>query len=789
MRDRVVFLKKRLLDARPSLSAERVLLAKEAYIQYAGEAAPLFRARVFTYVLDHMTVAIQPGEMIVGNQSKRPRCVSFHPEYMSARWIHEHLDELVSRGADPFVLPEDERRLLDEHLPWWYGRSTEDRMETVLPSDVQQARRQALITVGSRTMPSSHTMPNYRRLLAEGLNGYIARCERLIAESGAGGKEAQEQINFRRAAVVACRSVIRFAARWAAAAEALAETEPDAVRRRELRRIAQNCRRTPGEPPRDFYEALQFVWFIHLMPHIETNSAGNGLGRFDQYMFPFYERDLAAGLLTRDDALELLQCFYIKTSELLPVRVTADAVKFAGYPMWQILMVGGVDIHGADATNDLSRLCLEAQEEARLAQPAIGMRVHERTPDDFFRLGLRMIRQGLANPAFFNDKVSIPICLAKGGTVAEARDWAVVGCIEPHPGGGVSDASPTAGYVNGLKCLELALHNGVDPRTGETAGPATGDPRTFTCRADLTRAVETQLRHCWDLVVKGYNLVVPHHMLEWPVVFSSLIMDDCIDKGKSIQEGGARYSYTGTFFCGAASVADSILGVDHAVFREKIVTMDRLLEVLAGNFAGEERLRQFLLNRAPKFGNDDQDADSVCRDLLVRCSDHVQQFTDVRGGRYCLSNLSQTLNVLYGEYCGATPDGRLSGEALSDNASPANGRDLLGPTATVNSVASLDQVNTYDGTLFNLRFDSGGSATGEQGLDIIGGVVKTYFANYGQHIQINVVDDATLRAAQRDPEHYRGLVVRVAGYLAYFTDLDRQVQENIIERTAHLKSS
>ncbi|MDR1604559.1 MAG: pyruvate formate-lyase [Gracilibacteraceae bacterium] len=788
MRDRVVFLKKRMLDAKPSLSAERVLLAREAYTRYAGEAAPLFRAHVFAHVLEHMTVLILPDELIVGNQSKRQRCVSFHPEYMSARRIHENLTEFVRRDTDPFVLPDDERRLLDEHLPWWYGRSTEDRMETILPEDVQQARRQALITIGSRTMPSSHTMPNHRRLLAEGLNGYIARCEAHIAATVGGSREAQEKINFWQAAIIACRGAIAFAARLAALAEAQAGTEPDERRRRELRRIAENCRRTPAEPPRDFYEALQFVWFIHLMPHIETNSAGNGLGRFDQYMFPFYGRDLAAGRLTREDALELLQCFYIKTSELLPVRTTEDAVKFAGYPMWQILMVGGVDIDGADAGNELSYLCLEAQEEAQLAQPAIGMRVHPHTPEALFRLGLRMIQKGLANPAFFNDKVSIPICLAKGGTVAEARDWAVVGCIEPHPGGGVSDASPTAGYVNGLKCLELALHNGVDPRTGMAAGPATGDPRSFTGREDLIRAVETQLRHCWDLVVKGYNRVVPHHMLEWPVIFSSLIMEDCIDKGRSIQEGGARHSYTGTFFCGPASVTDSILGVDCAVFREKIVTMDRLLAALDNNFAGEERLRQFLLNRAPKFGNDNPEADRVCRDLMVRSSEYVQSFDDARGGRYCLSNLSQTLNVLYGEYCGATPDGRRSGEALSDNASPVNGRDLLGPTATVNSVASLDQVNTYDGTLFNLRFDSCG-VRGDRGLDLIGAVVKTYFDNYGQHIQINVVDDATLRAAQREPEHYRGLVVRVAGYLAYFTDLDRKVQDNIIERTAHLKST
>lgn len=786
MRRRAEELKQRMMDAKPGFSAERVILAKEAYEKYAGEAIPIFRAHVFAYVLEHMKVSIFPAELVVGNPSDRQRCIAVHPEYMSAEWIHRNLDEFSFRSMDPLEITQEDRKLLEEYLPWWYGRSTEDLVEEILPEDVQRARAHGMITIGSRTMPSSHTMPNYDRLLKEGLNGYIRRCEEKIWEQKGGSKAAQEKINFWKAAIIACRGVIRFAERHAELAERLAAAEEDENRRAELMQIAKTCRNVPANPPESFAQAVQFVWFIHLMPHIETNSSGNGFGRYDQYMYPFYKKDLEAGVLKAEDAVELLQCFYIKTCEIVCIRNTDDATKFAGYPMWQILMVGGVDRYGEDASNDLSYLCLEAQEQVRLAQPAIGLRLHEHTPKKLFRKASEMIQKGLANPAFFNDKVSIPICLAKGGTVEEARNWAVVGCIEPHPGGGTSDASPTAGYINGLKAFELAMHDGVDPVTGDLVGLRTGEPRSFSSREELFDAVMRQLKYCWDLVIKGYNLVVPHHALQLPVIFSSLIMEDCIEKGMSIQEGGARHSYTGTFFCGPASVADSIAAVDYAVFQKKKISMERLIEMTDRNFEGEERLRQWLLQKPPKFGNDNREADRICRDLMVGCSDYVQQFRDARGGRYCMSNLSQTLNVLYGEYCGASPDGRRAGDALSDNSSPVNGRDVCGPTSAVNSVAHMDQVNTWDGTLFNLRFDSGG-VRGEKGLEIIEGVIRTFFENDGQHIQINVVDDRTLRAAQEEPEKYRGLVVRVAGYLAYFTDLDRKIQDNIIERTSHLR--
>ena len=785
MTNRVAALKKHLMDTKPSFCAERLALVTEAYQKYAGDPIPIFRAEVLAYILEHMTIVISDGELLVGTQSGRYRGVTFFPEYVSPGWLKGDIDNLPKRSTDPYAVPPEDRETVMKYIGWWMGRSTEEKMDTILQDDVMEARRAGIITIGSRTMPSSHTMPDHKKLLAKGLNGYIRDCSEKIREAGGGSKELQEKINFWTACIIACKGVIRFAERYAEKAEKLAETETRQDRREELLKIAESCRNVPANPPRSFYEAVQFVWFIQLMPHVETNSAGNGMGRYDQYMYPFYKRDLDSGRVTEEQALELLECFYIKLTELLSLRTADDSKKFAGYPMWQILMVGGIDEDGRDATNDLSYLCLKAQEEVKLAQPAIGLRIHEHTPEPLFRAGVRMIQEGLANPAFFNDKVAIPTVLAKGGSIEEARNWSVVGCMEPHPGGGTSDASPTGGYLNGLKCLELALNNGVDPVTGKQIGPKTGDAAAFTDKEQLIRAVDTQLKHFMGLIVKGYNRVVPNHMLQLPVIFSSLIMDDCIEKGMSIQEGGARHSYVGVFFCGPASVADSISAVEYAVFQSKLVTMKELLGILKNDFRGEERFRQLLLNKPYKFGNNDDRVDGIARRLMLSVGDFVQKQKDTRGGSYCLANLSQTINLVYGEHVGATPDGRHAFEPLSDNASPVMGRDRSGPTATVNSVSHMDQVHTYDGTLFNLRFDPRGVA-GEKGLDIIEGVIRTYFENYGLHIQINVVDDKTLRKAQEKPEDYRGLIVRVAGYLAYFTELDRKVQDNIIERTAHL---
>jgi formate C-acetyltransferase len=483
-----------------------------------------------------------------------------------------------------------------------------------------------------------------------------------------------------------------------------------------------------------------------------------------------------------------LQCFFIKTGEPLEVRDSWYSEAFAGYPMWAIVMVGGQDSAGGDASNELTYLCLEASSELRMSEPVLAVRIHAGTPDDLCRKGAEMIRAGQANPGFFNDDVAMDIVRQrKLGSEDEARNWVIVGCTQPQPGGGAADGSPDAGYVNTAKMLELALHNGVDPMTGEQIGPQTGDPREFSSMDEVRIATEKQIMYFYEVIREGYNRMQICHMTRLPVILASAVIGGCIESGKSVQEGGAIYNTAGMFITGPANLVDSLVAIDEIVFKDKIVTMAELIDALDKNFEGNERLRQLLLMKPAKFGNDDSRVDALAKDILGRISDEVQSWDDARGGRYSFTMMSQTVNVSHGKVVGATPDGRLAYEPLNDNSSPMMGRDVAGPTATVRSVASWGQRNFGDGALFNLRFDPRG-VRGEKGIEIIEGVIKTYFEHGGQHIQINVVDDITLRAAQKKPEDYRDLVVRVAGYMAYFTELDRDVQDAIIYRTPHLAS-
>ncbi len=785
LNNRIQRMKQRYLDTRPNITSERIRLATEGYQKYAGEAISIFRAKVLSYVLEHMTIVIHDDELIAGTPTNTYRGANLFPEYTSTKWLMEELDEFPVRSTDPYDITDEDKEKIKELFQYWDGKSMEDLASELLPSHIEHARVTDLITIGCRNGCSGETTPNYKKLLTLGLNGIIEQCEEMIAATVGGDKNKQEAIDFWKAAIIECEAVIHFASRYADCASAMAEKEKNPDRKAELLTIAENCRNVPGNPPKSFHQALQFVWFIQVVFHIEAPTTACGFGRFDQYMMPFLKMTREKGPFSDERALELLECFYLKTCEVYEVRDKWYSKSFAGYPMWEILMVGGQTIEGRDATNELSYLCLDAAAELQTPQPVLAVRVFEGTPAPLLRKGAEMVQKGLANPGFFNDKVVIPMVLAKGATMEEARDWVIVGCIQPQAGGGTADGSPDAGYVNAPKMLELVLHNGVNPSTGELVGLQTGDPEQFETKEEIIDAVKKQMKYFYQMIRDGYNIVVPNHMLRLPVIFASLVMDGCIESGKSVQEGGTKYNSSGMFITGPANLADSIVAIEEVVLKDKTLTMKQLIEILDKNFEGEERIRQLLINKPPKFGNDNTYADDIARDLVTYVAKEVQQYKDARGGHYSFCNLSQTVNISHGEVTGATPDGRLAGTPLSDNASPAMGRDVNGPTATVKSVAALDQVQNNDGALFNLRFDPQG-IQGENGLEIIEGVIKTYFDHYGEHIQINVVDTETLKKAQEHPEDYRGLMVRVAGYMAYFTELDRAAQETIIQRTAHL---
>ena len=762
LNERLQRMKNKYFDTTPSITAERMVLATEAHKNFAGDAIPIFRAKIAQYVMENMTTLILADELIVGTPTNEYRGANLFPEYTSSSWLIEDIDDFPVRKTDPYNIKPEDRETILETLKYWKGRALEDLASEILPAYIENARQKDLISVGCRNGVSGETTPNHKKFLNLGLKGFIAECQENIDRVKGGTKEKQEQVDFWKACIIICEGMITYAHRMAEEAEKQARACTDQKRKAELLQIAENCRVVPENPPQSFHQAMQMVWFIQVAFHIEAPTTACGFGRFDQYMYPFYQADLEAGKITEAEALELIECFYLKCCEVYEVRDRWYSKSFAGYPMWEILMVGGQTPDGKDATNDLSYLCLEAGSDLQTTQPVLAVRVHDGTPEKLFRKGAEMMQAGMANPGFFNDNAAIPMVLGKGCTMEEARDWNIV--------------------------LELVLHNGKDPKTGEQLGLQTGEAKDFKDVKELTEAVKKQLIYFYQMIKDGYDLMVPYHMLRLPVIFASMAVDGCVESGKSVQEGGAKYSTAGMFITGAANLADSLVAIEEVVYKDKTISMDDLIAALDSNFQGNERLRQLLINKPPKFGNDNEYVDGVARDILGFVADTVQQWEDSRHGHYSFCNLSQTVNISHGEVCGATPDGRLAGQPYCDNSSPTMGRDICGPTATVKSVAAIDQKRFHDGALFNIRFDPKG-ISGEKGLQTIEGVIKTYFKHGGEHIQINVVDDETLKKAQEKPEDYKGLMVRVAGYMAYFTELDKAAQDTIIDRTAHLKIS
>lgn len=785
---RVERMREKYFDTIPSITSERLVLATEAYKKFAGEAVPVFRAKVVRYIMENMTPLIFEDELIVGTATDAYRGANLHPEFQSSSWYVSDIDEFQTREKDPYMISPEDREIILETLKYWEGKSMEDLAGEVMPEKIRELEKDDIICVGLENGVSGETTCDHEKILAIGLKGYMDECRKNIESHIPQTMEEQAKVDFWKACIIQCEGLITYANRMADCAEKMAQDEKDEKRRKELLTIAENCRRVPEYPPETFQQAVQAVWFVHVYFHIEVCTTACGFGRFDQYMWPFYKKDvLEEKNITEEEALEIIECLYLKTCEVYEVRDSWYATAFAGYPMWQTLVVGGQTPDGEDATNDLSYLCLEAASDLKIKQPVMALRIWEKTPEDLFRYGCEMIQDGQANPGFFNDDVAMKISLEKGrgSTVEEARDWTIVGCIQPAPGGGSADGSPDAGYVNMGKMIEFVLHNGVDPRTGKLMGLETGDPREFRNIEEFKDALKKQIIHHYGLIRTGYRLMQSIHMNRYPVIFASMVTKGCVESGKSVQHGGAKYSTAGMYVTGAANLADSIAAVEKCVFEDRSITMDELIRACDCNFEGYERTRQLLLNRAEKYGNNSHRVDAIYKEMMHFIAENVQSWEDARGGYFAFGIDSQTMNIPHGEVTGALPDGRLAGEPFCDAASPMMGRDINGPTATVKSVAGMIDEKLHEGALYNLRFDPKG-VQGEKGLNIIEGVIKTFFQDGGQHIQINVVDNETLRKAQKDPENYKGLMVRVAGYMAYFTELDKSAQDVIIERTAHL---
>jgi formate C-acetyltransferase len=597
------------------------------------------------------------------------------------------------------------------------------------------------------------------------------------------GDHRKEKLDFYQACLMVADAAIAFARRYARLAEELAESTLDSSRRAELKRIARVCRRVPEGPATNFKEALQSVWFIQVIIQIESNGLAIALGRFDQYMYPFYRKDIDSGRMDRAEALNLLGCLFCKLSEINKIYSNEGARLLAGPAHGQTLTLGGILSGGEDGTNELSHLCLEADSAIRLVQPDLAIRVNDSTPQDLLLKFGEAVRSGIGKHKIFGDRLIIDSLIGCGIDPAEAREWGSLGCSEPVVCG-MTNSWGNSGHLSLPKCLELALNDGRCRLTGKQLGPATGDPVRFVSFEDLMKAFKRQVEYFAAQLVTYNNLLDRLHAELLPLPFVSLFISDCLARGMEFNAGGARYNFTSPLGIGLITAADSLAAVKKLVFGEKSISMDQLIEALDRDFEGQEYLRQTLMNRAPKFGNDEDSADLLANEVLHVWADSLKGHTNPRGGRWVPSLYTLTANIGFGERCGATPDGRKAREPFNDNISPVHGRARKGPTAVAKSVGKLDMVRIAQGAILNMRF-SPSTLSGDEGLAKFADFMRGYVRQGGWHNQFNVVSTEMLREAQKHPEQYRGLVIRVSGYSALFTELSPEVQEDIIARVEY----
>ena len=778
---RIEHLYDRLINSIPSISTERSRIYTEAVSAAAGKPVILQRAYGFSRVLRQMQLAINEGELIVGNMTEKDRGAIVTPEF-GWQWVAAELDLFATRKADPLQITEDDKTTLRTLFSFWDGKSVEEVVNQRLSREMQAAMAAGLTTLGGHATSIGNITPDYEAVLNVGLAGIKSQVEKQLQSITYNAIEDGEKADFYESAIVALDAGIAFARRLGTLAREMADAQAGPPRKTELNEIAKICDRVPHHPAGSFHEALQSLWLTHLMISIESNPHGLLLGRMDQYLWPFYQSDLQAGRITPEYAKELLGCFWIKVTELIKIRDQFYSEAFSGFPLFQVAMVGGVDEHGNDTTNDLSYLILEVVASVRTTQPSISLRYHEKTPPPFLTAACKVVKAGLGIPAFVNDGIVIPKMILRGATLGEARNYAT-NCIEPEIPG-MTDSRAHSGYVNFGKCMELLLNDGIDPATGTQIGPRTGMVSDFKTFDDVWQAVLAQIKNAIDLIESAYNMCETVHARLAPEVFLSLFVQDCISRGKPRQAGGARYNHSTIFGTGAATLVDSLLAIKHLVYDEKSIGFERLKTILDKNFEGEERFHHLLLNRCPKYGNDDEAADCLAQRLIGYFCDEVQGRKSLRNGTYIAEIHSVAMHTIFGKRCGATPDGRRRHQVLSDGISPSQGADRNGPTATIQSVARIDHLKVLNGTLFNQKISPQCLKT-DNDIEKLAALIKTYFASGGHHIQFNVVDAATLKDAQRDPDAHKSLIVRVAGYSAFFNELTKEVQDEIIQRTEH----
>lgn len=836
----------------PEIESKRAVLITESYQQTEGEPIISRRSKAFEYIAKNLPVVIRENELIVGSATVAERGCQTFPEF-SFDWLIAELDTVATRSADPFYISEEAKNELRKVHSYWKGKTTSELAEYYMAPETKLAMEHNVFTPGNYFYNGvGHITVQYDKVIAIGYEGIKEEVLNKKEELKLGDADYASRLDFYHAVIRSCDAAILYAKRYAAEAKKLALTCQDEKRKHELLMIASNCERVPAKGATTFYEACQAFWFVQLLLQIESSGHSISPGRFDQYMYPYYKADLEAGRITGEQAQEIIDCIFVKLNDINKCRDAASAEGFAGYGMFQNMIVGGQDSNGWDATNELSFMVLEASMHTMLPQPSLSIRVWNGSPHDLLIKAAEVTRTGIGLPAYYNDEVIIPAMMSKGATIEEARNYNIIGCVEPQVPG-KTDGWHDAAFFNMCRPLEMVFSGGYED--GKLVGVPTGSVENFTTFEAFYNAYKKQMEYFISLLVNADNSIDMAHAKLCPLPFESSMVEDCIGRGLCVQEGGAKYNFTGPQGFGIANMTDSLYAIKKLVYEERKVGITELKETLLHNFGmitkestakesshpsidiklaqqitvqivkelreygkepTEKEIEQILMTvleakkentggllstrvpenlkqsryqeilqmieELPKYGNDILAVDEFAREIAYTYTKPLQKYKNPRGGVFQAGLYPVSANVPLGEQTGATPDGRLAYTPIADGVGPAPGRDVKGPTAAANSVARLDHMDATNGTLYNQKFHPT-ALQGRGGLEKFVALIRAFFDQKGMHVQFNVVSRETLLDAQKHPENYKHLVVRVAGYSALFTTLSRSLQDDIINRT------
>ncbi|MDO5397865.1 MAG: glycyl radical protein [bacterium] len=824
---RIKLLIEDLFREMPQIESDRAVLITESYKQTENLPIIKRRALAFEHILENIPITIRSRELIVGSATKAPRSCQTFPEY-SFEWLEAELDTVEFREADPFHISEEDKAALRRIFPYWKNKTTSELASAYMAPETKLAIEHNMFTPGNYFYNGvGHYTVDYGKIIRVGYKGIIAEIEKEMEKQDFADADYAERREFLESALISCKAVINYARRYSDLAADMAADCSDPVRKQELLTISANCAKVPENPAENFYEACQTFWFIQML--LQTESSGHSIspGRFDQYMYPLYREGIDSGTLTREFAQELIDCIWVKLNDLNKVRDAASAEGFAGYSLFQNLCAGGQTKEGLDATNDLSFMCIQASMHTQLPAPSFSVRIWNGTPNEFMVKCAALTRTGVGLPAYYNDEVIIPSLMSRGVSLEDARDYNIIGCVEPqapHKTHGWHDAA----FFNMCRPLELVFSNGVDE--GVQIGLRTGDINSFLSFEDFFGAYEAQMHYMIKLMVNANNAIDVAHRVRCPLPYAATMVEDCIGRAKTMEEGGAVYNFTGPQGFGIANMTDALYAIKELVFEKHLYTLADFKEAMIHNFGepiapkGAQRLtkqvvnelvkagvkvtdkqisevcRTFLINETPadkkskysrlremiddcpKYGNNIEEVDLFARRVAYVYTKELEKYKNPRGGIFHAGLYPVSANVPLGEQTGATPDGRLMATPIADGVGPRSGYDVKGPTAAANSVAMLDHGIASNGTLYNQKFHPS-ALSGITGLQNFVSYIRSYFDQKGMHMQFNVVNRDTLLDAQEHPEKYKSLVVRVAGYSALFTTLSRSLQDDIIKRT------